>query len=370
MKLNNLQALRAIAAYAVFFVHFEDIERNHGGAARLLGPWADIGAWGVDLFFVLSGFVMVLVSTEKAGSLRNAGAFIWSRASRIYPLWWLCLSAIVVIWVVKPGIVYGGADTNPNLLKDYLLIPRDRSPLLQTGWTLIHEMYFYVIFTGLLLLPIGHKGRLPILLGWGALITALSLIFNFQYGTLLALATHPMSLEFVMGALAAYAWKRFDGRAGFPILLLGIAWISAAICIELAQPNPERFADSNLALNWARTLMYGPGAAFLTYGAAGIEKRRNIRASGLSVDLGDWSYSLYLTHMLTVNAAGVVWAKVAQPGIWDNLIALPVILVFCTVCSWMTYRFFEQPVLRRTKAMGKQWFAATPPKTAGLHSAP
>ena len=71
MKLNNLQALRGIAASAVYFVHYEDIERKYGGGETLLGPWANVGGWCVDLFFALSGFVMVFVLHKKEGTFER-----------------------------------------------------------------------------------------------------------------------------------------------------------------------------------------------------------------------------------------------------------------------------------------------------------
>lgn len=69
---------------------------------------------------------MVLVSQNTLGSARDAGKFLWSRATRIYPLWWICLSALVPIWLFRPELVDDGTQSEMHFLKDYLLIPYPR----------------------------------------------------------------------------------------------------------------------------------------------------------------------------------------------------------------------------------------------------
>lgn len=355
MKLNNLQVLRAVAAYMVFSAHLQDVELKYGQGA-LLGRWTDSGVWGVDLFFVLSGFVMVLVSTGTAGSPRASGRFLWSRATRIYPLWWLCLTALVGFWLVRPELVYGGTQQTTDLFRDYLLIPKGESPLLQTGWTLIHEMYFYIVFAALLFFPLGHARRLPAILVWAVLAVVAGLIIRPEAHTAVSVITHPMTLEFVAGALCAYLWRATGGAFAWTSLILAVLLVLAgSVIYYFATQTPAGLLP--LSPDWERVIYFLPGSALLAYGAASIETRYGLRASGLSVRLGDWSYSLYLTHMLTVNAFGLLWGKVAVPGLWDNVLGLTGITVGCTLVAGMTYTFFEQPALRITRKIGKRMFA-------------
>ncbi|MFN4185736.1 MAG: acyltransferase family protein [Hyphomonas sp.] len=357
MKLNNLQVLRAIAAYMVLLAHIEDIEAKRG-IGQILGPWTDIGDWGVDLFFVLSGFVMVLVSHNTLGSVKDAGKFLWSRATRIYPLWWLCLSALVPIWLFRPELVYGGTQQEINFLKDYLLIPKTESPLLQTGWTLVHEMYFYIFFAVILMMPLGERRRLPLVLLWGTVAVGAGLILSPSQGEapILRLITHPMTLEFVAGALAAFIWRSTKGALGLPVLIAGII----ALVIGMAgyvNGALGASAEGYMTMDRARVILFLPSAALLTYGAASIELRHGWRLNGLPVRLGDWSYSLYLTHMLSANFFGLVWGRFAMPGLLDNAIALPAIVVGCTLVAWASFTLFEQPMSDRTKKFGKRMFA-------------
>ena len=364
MKLNNLQVLRAIAAYMVLLAHIEDIEAKRG-MGRILGPWTDIGDWGVDLFFVLSGFVMVLVSHNTLGSVKDAGKFLWSRATRIYPLWWLCLSALVPIWLFRPELVYGGSQQEISLLKDYLLIPKSESPLLQTGWTLIHEMYFYIFFAVLLMMPLGERRRLPILILWGTVAVGLGLLLSPSRGDepILRLVTHPMTLEFVAGAVAAFLWRSTKGALGVPALAAGVVALIIGMTLYV---NGALGADMGgfMTHDRARVILFLPSAALLTYGAAAIELRQGWKLTGLPVRLGDWSYSLYLTHMLSANFFGLVWGKLAMPGLMDNAIALPAIMLGCTLVAWASFSLFEQPMIDRTKKLGQRMFGELRPAKA------
>lgn len=356
MKLNNLQTLRAIAAYMVLLAHLEDVERKYG-QGRLLGEWADLGVWGVDLFFVLSGFVMVMISGDALGSARAAGRFLWSRASRIYPLWWLCLSALVPIWLVKPEYVYGGYQTEINFFKDYLLIPKTESPLLQTGWTLVHEMYFYIVFAVLLLLPMDGRRRLMGIGLWGLVALSAGIALSPVKGEapMLALVTHPMTLEFVAGAFCAYLWKASRGAFGLTALIAGALLLLPSLYVA-KYGLMYQVTGSALSQDWIRVILFLPSAALLTYGAASVELRRGWRARGLPVWLGDWSYSLYLTHMLTLNAFGLVWSKIAVPGLVDNVFGLAGITLGCTVVAALCYRFFELPLLDKARQAADRWF--------------
>lgn len=356
MKLNNLQVLRAIAAYLVLLAHVEDVEKKYG-EARILGTWTNAGDWGVDLFFVLSGFVMVMVSRDTLGSVTDAGRFLWSRATRIYPLWWLCLTALIAIWFVRPEIVYGGGQQEINFFKDYLLIPKTESPLLETGWTLIHEMYFYLVFALMLAMPLGERGRLPLIALWGVIVVSLGLIFQPNRGEepLLTLITHPMTLEFIAGAFCAMLWKTTKGALGVPALIAGSIYMIIGM-VFYVDGSLYQGESAPLTLDWARVLLFLPSAALLTYGAASIELRQGWKAEGLPVSLGDWSYSLYLTHMLSANGLGLIWGKLAMPGLVDNVFGLIGITVGCTIIASLSYRLFEQPVLNKAKLAGARLF--------------
>ena len=350
MRLYNLQALRAIAALLVVLVHMKDAEQKLGGAT-ILGEWTAFGVIGVDLFFVLSGFVMVFTTESKVGGTSDSLRFFYSRITRVYPIWWLTLTALVAFWMIKPELVYSGNYTDPNFLKDYLLIISDQAPLLAVGWTLIHEMYFYVVFTLILLLPYGPRIRLLCILGWAALVMFGSAILAPTEPNLIGLALNPLTLEFIIGALVAYAWRFTQGRYGWSALTIGLIWVVLSCYTYVVAPMDEQISTIGHADEAIRVLLFGPACGLIVYGAVAIESRKSLSAGNPLVAIGDWSYSLYLTHMLTLNAGAILLRQFTNDTIYDNPLVLMILITVCIIVSAISYKCFEQPTTRLFKKM-------------------
>ena len=350
MKFYNLQALRAIAALLVVLVHMKDAEQKLGGAT-ILGDWTAFGVVGVDLFFVLSGFVMVFTTESKAGGASDSLGFLYSRITRIYPIWWLTLTALVLFWMVKPDLVYSGNYTDPNFVKDYLLIIGDQAPLLAVGWTLIHEMYFYVIFTLILLLPYGPRFRLYCILAWANLVIFGSALFAPEEPNLVSLALNPLTLEFIIGALIAYAWRFTEGRFGLAALTIGLIWGALSCYTYVLFPIGEQVSIAGHADEAIRVVLFGVPCGLIVYGAVAIEARKSLSADNPLVAIGDWSYSLYLTHMLTLNAGAIMLRRFSSESLYDNVLILLILFAVSIIVSAICYKFFEQPTTRLFKKL-------------------
>ena len=147
-----IQGLRAVAAAAVVIGHFQGYTAPPGMHYWL--PYNEMAGAGVDLFFVISGFVMVYSSTPFFGPTDGPASFLSRRIIRIVPLYWFCTTIYVVIATAAPSfdIQYSGEF----LAKSYFFIPvarpsGDINPVVGQGWTLNYEMLFYVIFAPALL---------------------------------------------------------------------------------------------------------------------------------------------------------------------------------------------------------------------------
>jgi exopolysaccharide production protein ExoZ len=128
LQLKSIQILRAAAALGVLL--------DHAGRWLDVAPIVDIGAAGVDLFFVISGFIMVYTSERLFGQTGAPQRFLARRIIRIVPLYWT-LTAFAAL------VLFG---FGPNTLGSYLFIPTHRGPILTVGWTLNYEMMFYSLF--------------------------------------------------------------------------------------------------------------------------------------------------------------------------------------------------------------------------------
>ena len=240
------------------------------------------GTHGVDLFFVISGFIMLVTTWDKPiGPVE----FMRHRMRRIVPLYWLATLVMVGLATVAPALFKSLKWDVPALLKSLFFIPYDNlsvpgttSPLLIPGWTLNYEMFFYALFA--LSLLASRAWRLPLVIGALSILVAAGLVFhptNIQAD----FYTNPMMLEFCAGMILGRLWvmkKRVQSKRSIPLLL----------------------------------------------------------------GLGDASYSIYLTHIFTLGALRVVWVKLITHATFVSSIALMgVSLTVCALAGWLCHRFIE-----------------------------
>jgi exopolysaccharide production protein ExoZ len=343
-RLGNIQALRGIAVLAVVLTHLLSVERKYAGD-RLLGDVFNIGLSGVDLFFAISGFVMVYVAWRNAEGWRSSLSFLFARIGRIYPLYWLVSLMVLVVWQIRPDMVFA-SSTQVSLIRSFALFPDHYPPLLAVGWTLIHEMYFYLIFAGLVFMPMRFR-KLGLAL-WGMLVLGGFLLGTGDHGAVLRLLTHPLSFEFLGGALAALAFSRFDGRGWKATLFFGGLWFAIACLVSI-----------NMGLGfwetWPRAASFAPAVSLIVYGVAGAE-RAGLYFNRFLVWLGDQSYALYLTHVLSLSAAGRVWGVFARDGMVDNIVMLPLLLSLAIFVGEITHRVVEIPLLGAVKRLRRGLF--------------
>ena len=343
-KLSNIQGLRAIAVLLVLAVHIQYNEARTDAEA-LLTPWLLHGVAGVDLFFVISGFVMVWITSSPDRSI-NIARFLFNRAARIYPAAWLWTTVAILgfaaagtlgMWLEQSGLVFS-----------YLLLPQENPPLLGVSWTLIHELYFYAVFAGLLLLP---RRLLPLgLAGWGLIIVLAQLSGIARNGPWTSLVFHPLTFEFLGGAFLALAAQRWRIPHGLWIAAAGaIALLCGAIWLGL-----ER--DAEFYTWWGRVMAFGPGAVLLVLGLVSLEQDNRWTMPGWMVWLGDISYTLYLSHLIVISTLARIWSRVVMNGPLDNLAFILVMSLAPVIVAHLAYRFFEKPVLAWSKQLGRRWF--------------
>ncbi len=361
-QLKSIQALRGVAALAVAFCHLIAIEQSISGRQLKLTAIADFGAYGVDLFFVISGFVMVWVAAETPRGWQSAQAFLIARCARIYPLWWifagLAASGYLLLYQAPWDAerIAGMHLSGPaHLLRSFTLWPQPGHPVLGAGWTLVHEMYFYLGFA-VLILAIPVRFRLIAISIWGTVvfIGAMAGLSNWFAGSALALMFHPLTLQFILGAIIAYAVKRgFRRRArlalGLGVLLLAIdvTRLDIALCHEISELFIARPMTAE-TLPWRRTFLIGGAAGALVYGLVCLEHdpARGLIIPGFFTRIGDWSYSLYLCHMLTISVAGrAIYVVMYPTGPWAIAAFLTVATGLTLATAWLSYQFVERPLI-------------------------
>ena len=166
-QLNLIQVYRGLAAILVLF-HHGNIIFNRDLSKDFLGNIFGFGWAGVDFFFVLSGFIIFYIHQSDIGKPREFKSFILKRIIRIYPLYWIIL-AVKVFASLTIGYKGNGYNINPlELFKAIILFPQDRAILeekfLGVSWTLSYEMFFYIVFS--LVLILGFRFMSPVIAVW------------------------------------------------------------------------------------------------------------------------------------------------------------------------------------------------------------
>ncbi len=287
--LLNIQALRAVAAFLVVFVHLQTLAVRAGYAPTVF-EW---GNSGVDLFFVISGVIMV-VTTERRET--TAGSFLAHRVARVAPLYWLVTLVVTTIALAAPALMGATRVTPETVAKSLAFIPFQRAdgfarPIVFVGWTLNYEMAFYVLFAAGMF---AGRRMLGLMLTLGALL-GLALLgwLARPAGTLGAFYTQPIILEFGMGMVLGALLPR--APSGPRIIPAATALALAAFGVMLAAPALWPGID--------RAAAFGLPAMVIVACALVLEKAGWAVTWPLAKRLGDASYATYLTHFFVTQAA-------------------------------------------------------------------
>ncbi|MCK1396146.1 acyltransferase [Bradyrhizobium sp. 1] len=334
--IRNLQALRAVAAYMVVIYHFlgQQVSQLYPETRML-----SFGAAGVDIFFVISGFIMVVTTMKRESTPSD---FLSHRIARIGPVYWVVTLLLfsMTLYGFKPvGIMRMEPDW---LAKSLLFIPFDRDgrvePIISVGWTLNYEMFFYVLFAASLFV----RQALTRTLLLCAVMAALVIVpFFVETGLLGTFYTTPIILEFAFGCALGYAFTRApSAKLGSPVPFYAAIALGGLIII-LAQifhqgPEPE-------LTGFTRPFVWGAAGLLIVAGAVFLERMGRVVPYDWLVELGNASYSIYLIHALLLHAASKTAKMLFPLGFASLGFNLVIAVIGSAVVGLLLYRTVELP---------------------------
>jgi exopolysaccharide production protein ExoZ len=324
--IKNLQALRAVAAILVVGAHlnylFETLHVHFAGAS------------GVDLFFVISGFVMV--HTTRVHPPTSA-KFIKNRIARIVPIYWLMTAAVFLIAVFAPSFVKATRADPMELLKSLLFIPFRKSngipqPVLFVGWSLNYEMFFYFLFSIGLLLRNYTLGLIAIFLCLIGLVLLGATLH--PHGVITSFYTDLRMLEFALGMAVALITPRAPVSVPLRAKYLASALILSLVIIVMA---PYYRPDLNILIT------AGFPSAILVTAAVLLERWEWKLENSYVIAIGDSSYALYLSHPYVV----LPIQKLAAPFHPTGIFALALVcsaLAMAIMVGYAIHVYIERPI--------------------------
>ncbi|WP_159713339.1 acyltransferase family protein [Sphingomonas sp. AX6] len=348
-----MQALRGVAAAAVVVHHaiLISIHRypDDAKSAQIIpSQWAiELGSIGVDIFFILSGFLMVWISEPYLKQKKTVTHFFRQRVLRIWPMY----AIVTIVTLIPISLVYIQTGVRPFDLQLYrvmgiLFWPSfseygHLQPIVVVGWTLIYEIVFYACFAIALLI---RKGSL--LLNLSLIIAFLYITSSFGSSVWSELFGNDLLFEFLIGAsIGALACSSNPARHRV-ITLMAFAMVLGSFAAHLT-------GSEN------RVLLFGlpAGAIFLAF----LTLENKIFWPQWIKVLGDASYSIYLTHMIVMYLVTVpvaLWLSIYMPSSWSIILVSAISFLLSIIVGVSAYFLMEDPVTKFLKG-GRSKLAIT-----------
>lgn len=298
----SIELMRFFAATTVVFTHI---------------PVVNFGSFGVDIFFAISGFVMML-STE-----RSSKNFFLKRIIRIAPIYYIFTLAVFSIAMIAPSVLNNTTADFSQLAQSLLFVPFDKNgvghyPILFLGWTLNYEMYFYLLFALALRFSPNHKD-----VAVTVLLSCIYLLTQSSESLPLSAYSSNIVFEFVLGIIVYQIYR--NKSAIRALILTSITLFS----LVLAKDFDGRFFD------------LGIGAALFFYVSLHALAKVNLPAY-VSI-LGGYSYALYLTHPYVIQVFDKVfnWFELS---VAYQISALVISLIMVNVLAFLVWQRLEVPM--------------------------
>jgi exopolysaccharide production protein ExoZ len=326
-QLQSLQMLRAVAALSVVYFHLQHVPH--------------VGEFGVDIFFVLSGFLMAMLVEARV----SPGYFLLQRITRIVPLYWIMTASVFFVAWVHPALLNSTTADASHLLKSLLFIPYFKEngalhPMLAVGWTLNYEMFFYATLAGALWLRPTHIGATTVAMIGAAFMAGARLPSAMAFGAFLQ---QPLVFEFVLG-MAVYRFKHAALLKKTPLWVAGLLVVAAY----------GWMVGASLKGVDHRLLHFGVPAAVMVVFAIQLEPwlvRADTLLTRAWVHVGDASYAIYLSHFYVVEGMRKLIAphvSFLTPergfGAWITMLLALVVGVFL-------YRYVDRPAMHYARAL-------------------
>jgi peptidoglycan/LPS O-acetylase OafA/YrhL len=324
-RYDGVQVLRFIAALMVVITHsfFYTSERWVVDLDELIK-----GSRGVDIFFVISGFVMIISSRNLIETPDGWTKFAIQRITRVVPLYWVATTLKLMVMLLTTGLVLHATIDTSNIIKSYFFIPYIKSdgliePVLGVGWTLVFEMFFYLVFTIALLLRV----NLYVFVGATMItLTGLSLLRPELHPVWMFLFD-PIVLEFFFGMII-----------GGIVLKGNVLGLNTALFVMVTTLLFITFIPS---YGLSRVIIAGIPAMLLVYSIVSVEPYLQNRIPGIFLLFGAASYSLYLFHPMILPAVPLLLKKIGMPIVG---LSVSLCITSALILAIIVYSFVELPI--------------------------
>jgi exopolysaccharide production protein ExoZ len=350
-NLNLIQVLRGIASLLVVLFH-TTINVNSNLKKEFCFNSFTFGGAGVDIFFVLSGFIITYSSLNALKTSNNPFSFLRRRFVRIFPAYWVVITLFIIVQLFFSSFYNSSLNDFEilNIAATYFLLPGHRM-INGVSWTLTYELFFYLLFSIAFIIP-NKKAALLLGILYAIVITVLPVLqYNFtNSNTWIQLIIFPMNTEFFMGILAALIVPKIPQKISPSLIIAGSLFFLGGAVLY----NKGYNVVSN---GFNRVLLFGIPSFFIITGIVKYELTHKINVHNFLLKLGEASYSLYLLHLPLVVAAIKIIGKLGL----QNAVIIHCLLIFivAAICcfSILFFNCIEKPVISKLNSFGRRVFS-------------
>lgn len=330
----------------VFLIHLDAFSTRIFNVPIFSGFFMPGGDAGVNIFFVLSGFIIFYVHKGDIGKKVNFFPYLIKRFSRIYPTYWVANLMIIPLHFLLPQFGQGYERQLNYIISSLLLLPQPQAPIIHAAWSLSNEMFFYLMFSFLIIFS--FKKIFPLLF-----ILIAGSIFNMVYSLqgivifqdpFLNLIFSYHNFEFLLGCLSAYLVVKHPLRLKKMLFFAGSILILSMIVIE------RSYGD----LGALRLLGYGIPAFFVLTALGSYEIRNKLKVPkillpSLLLLLGDASFSIYITHQLFISGIGRTLQSIGLINLIGPLPVIVIIGILTLLTGFVFHLKIEKPLLHHSR---------------------
>lgn len=335
-RLSLIQVFRGLAALLVLIHHGAKIGKDYLNY-EYVGNIFSAGWIGVDFFFVLSGFIIYYIHSKDIGIKSQAKNFFLKRFIRVYPIYWIMTIALTALFIAVPSWGVGYETNTDVIIKSFILFPQTHDPIVNVGWTLVHEIFFYIIFG--LLIALKPKVSFSLIAVWVAGILANSFgLLNLDNHFYLNFVFNNYNIEFLLGCFVGYITLNKNIHYNKTILMIGLIGVVLG-WYGLLEETLYRYDTVSM-------LVFGISFSLIVVSAASIDKNSNVKVPKILLLIGDASYSIYLTHFYVFVFLFKVITKLNSMNPFNNFITITVTFFIATCLGILFHLLIEKPLIK------------------------